>query len=291
MNIMAQEYIFSKGTCKKKEIYSLIIDKLKEKGWKDISSKPETDYVVLHSKGVTGDRDLILNLRDRDYNYPSEANSVVTTDYSTMSCRLQTWYTPGGSGESGTFAKPARAWQPLYIYGAGQQLSRETGLDYYVYADAGKIILSLEYPPSSSISGPIVFYLGEPDTRFLTEAQSRGILYASSAHQSGVTITDCPDDMGSKDEAYFLLTYSLLPAIDPNLAKKYMVSPIYYGSNEEGYRGKLDGIKTVRYIGSHPANLVHGDTLVTEHAKYHCVVPQGLYNMYFPGGAVLLRIE
>ena len=70
-----------------------------------------------------------------------------------------------------------------------------------------------------------------------------------------------------------------------------MVSPIYYGSNEEGYRGKLDGIKTVRYIGSPSANLVHGDTLVTEHAKYHCVVPQGLEHMYFPGGAVLLRIE
>ena len=285
---MAQEYIFSKGTCKKKEIYSLIIDKLKEKGWKDISSKPETDYVVLHSKGVTGDRDLILNLRETDV---SGNNSVTTTDGSSMSYRLQTAYTPGGSSESGTFAKPARAWRPLCIYGSGQALNKETTLDYYVYADAGKIILSLEYPKSSSIYGPVVFYFGEPDTRFLTESQSRGILYASSADQSGVIITDCPDDMGSKDEAYALYTYSLLPVIDPNLAKKYMVSPIYYGSNEEGYRGKLDGVKTVRYISSSPANLLHGDTLVTEHAKYHCVIPQDARTGTFPGGAVLLRIE
>lgn len=109
---MAQEYIFSKGTCKKKEIYSLIIDKLKEKSWTDISSKPETDYVVLHSKGVTGDRDLILNIRETDV---SGNSPVTTTDGSSMSYRLQTAYTPGGSGESGTFAKPARAWRPLYI--------------------------------------------------------------------------------------------------------------------------------------------------------------------------------
>ena len=288
---MAQEYIFSKGTCRKKEIYQLILDKLKEKGWQDISSKPETDFVVLHSKGVTGDRDLILNLRDRTHNNPSEAYSVVTTDYSTMSYRLQPSYTPGGSGEAGTFAKPARAWQPLYIYGTGQTLSMETILDYYVYADAGKIILSLEYPKSNSIQGPVVFYLGEPDTRFLKESQSRGVLYASSANQTGVSISDCPDDLGSKDEAYALYTYSLLPVIDPNLAKKYMVSPIYYGSNEEGFRGKLDGIKTVKYMTNPVPNLLHGDTLVTEHAKYHCVIPANPATGTFTGGAVLLRIE
>ena len=285
---MAQEYIFSKGTCKKKEIYSLIIDKLKEKGWKDISSKPETDYVVLHSKGVTGNRDLILNIRETDV---SGNSPVTTTDGSLMSYRLQTSYTPGGSGEAGTFAKPARVWRPLCIYGSGQALSKETTLDYYVYADAGKIILSLEYPKSSSIYGPVVFYFGEPDTRFLTESQSRGILYASSADQSGVIITDCPDDMGSNDEAYDLHTYSLLPAIDPNLAKKYMVSPIYYGSDVEGFRGKLDGIKTVKYVTNPVPNLLHGDTLVTEHAKYHCVIPANPATGTFTGGAVLLRIE
>ena len=106
-----------------------------------------------------------------------------------------------------------------------------------------------------------------------------------------MTITDVPDDMGSKDEAYTLRTYSLLPTSDPNLAKKYMVSPIYYGSTEEGYRGKLDGVKTVRYIGASPANLMQGDTLVTEHAKYHCVIPNDTREATFPGGAVLLRIE
>ena len=285
---MAQEYIFSKGNCKKKEIFQVVIDKLKEKCWQDISSKPETDGIVLHSKGVTGDRDLFLNIRETD---AAGAGSIATTDYSSMSYRLQPWYKPGGSGAAGTFAKPARIWRPLYIYGAGQSLSRETWLDYYVYADAGKIILSLEYPRSSSISGPVVFYLGEPDTRFLTESQSRGILYASSVDQTGVTITDVPDDMGGKDEAYTLRTYSLLPTSDPNLAKKYMVSPIYYGSTEEGYRGKLDGVKTVRYIGASPANLMQGDTLVTEHAKYHCVIPNDAREGTFPGGAVLLRIE
>lgn len=285
---MAQEHIFSKGTCRKKEIYQLILDKLKEKGWQDISSKPETDGVVLHSKGVTGDRDLILNLRDTNN---SGNYSVVTTDYSTMSYRLQPSYTPGGSGEAGTFAKPARVWRPLYIYGTGQTLSMETTLDYYVYADAGKIILSLEYPKSNSIYGPVVFYLGEPDTRFLRESQSRGVLYVSSTDQEGVSISDCPDDLGTKDQMYNLYTYALLPVLDPNLEKKYMVSPIYYGSNEEGFRGKLDGIKTVKYITNPVPNLLHGDTLVTEHAKYHCVIPQDTRTGAFPGGAVLLRIE
>jgi len=288
---MAQEYIFSKGTCKKKEIYSLIIDKLKEKGWKDISSKPETDYVVLHSKGVTGDRDLILNLRDRTDSNPSESYSVVTTDYSTMSYRLQTWYTPGASGEPGTFAKPNRAWRPWHIYGSGQAFSKETSLDYYIYVDAGKLIIALEYPTASNICEPIVTYLGEPDTRFTTESQSRGVLFAASNTNQGVCITDCPDDLGIKDDVYLLPTYALLPTVDPNIARKYMVSPIYYGSDEEGFRGKLDGVKTVKYIGSAPTNLLQGDTLVTEHAKYHCVLPYGLYETPFPGKAVLLRIE
>lgn len=283
---MAQEYIFSKGTCKKKEIYSLIIDKLKEKGWKDISSKPETDYVVLHSKGVTGDRDLILNLRELD---GMGSTSVVTTDATEMSYRLQPWYTPGASGEPGTFAKPERIWREMTLYGSGQGVPKETLVDYYIYADAGKMILSLEYPQTTSMYAPTVLYLGEPDTRFLTESQSRGVLYASTANTVGVYVTDYPDALGTSAELYDLQTYALLPEADPNLAKKYMVSPIYYGSKTEGFRGKLDGIKAVQYMTS-PPNLLHGDTLVTEHAKYHCVVPYN-YRRAFPGGAVLLRIE
>jgi len=164
------DHIFTKGTCLKSELYQLIIDKLTAAGWKNVASLASSDYVVMQSTGNTEDKNLLLNLRDTS---STGANSIVTTDYCVMSYRLQNTYVAGDTGVAGTFGRSCLAWTNLYIAPVGAvttTLGKDTQLIYHVYADASKLILELEYPTPTGL-GPVVIYLGQPDSLFLTQHQ------------------------------------------------------------------------------------------------------------------------
>jgi hypothetical protein len=395
------DYIFSKGTCKKGDLYKIMLDKLKENGWKDISSKAATDFVVLSSKGNTGNKNLLLNLRDTNN---AAANSIVSTDFCAMSYRLQDTYIPGAGGKAagisivnstqkgstgtvkakdgsvftgtvdalyhlkistaptavgglagvgyktavgagnyssetlitqagttaeillgngitvllsvgadqsfsidevydvngtalvevaGTFGRPAIAWNNLFIApvaNANIALGKDTVLTYYIYADASKLILVLEFPSATTFL-PVVIYMGETDTKYVQDSDARGLIVATSIQApavSGLYVNNASDGMPSVQQPYVLTAYTVLPPIDPNVAEKYMIAPIYYGSAVESFRGILDGIKNCAYTGS---NLVSGDTMVTENEKYHCVITHTSGNSSFPSRGILVRIE
>lgn len=395
------DYIFSKGTCRKSELYQVMLDKLKANGWKDISTKVSTDFVVLASKGNSGNKNLVLNLRDTNN---SAANSIVTTDFCAMSYRMQDTYIPGVGGKAaaiaiansvqkgstgtlkvkdgsvfsgtadtiyhlkittaptnagnliglgykvaigagsygaetvlsqsaisaefvlgngitvllnvdteqsfmvdevydvtgtalvevaGTFGRPAVPWNNLFIAPVANlatTLGKDTVLTYYIYADASKLILVIEFPSATTYL-PVVIYMGEPDTKYVQDSDARGMVVATSIQApaaSGLYVNNTSDKMPAVAQAYVLSTYTVLPPADPNVAEKYMIAPIYYGSAVESFRGILDGIKNCVYTGS---NLVSGDTMMTENEKYHCVVTHVLGASSFPSRAILVRIE
>jgi hypothetical protein len=283
------DYVFKTGTCLKSELYGKMIDALKAAGWEDISSNPATDFVVLHSKGNTGDKNLILNLRPGN---TSNANPVDTTDYCQMSYRLQNSYTPGASGAAGTFGRPSLAWTALYIVPAAAAatiLGASTTLNYYVYADASKVILMVQYPSATGYL-PMLIYLGEPDTLYTPESDGRGILAAMSANNptgnNTVQICDNPDQMASAAAPYVLTVYALLAPGDPNADSKSFLSSVYYGSAAEGYRGKLDGVKLVYFSGS---NFVTGDTITVGREVYTVFIVAATGYTSFPSRGLAIR--
>lgn len=281
-------YTFTSGTCFKNQIYQLIIDSLLNAGWTDVSSNPATDFVVLKSPGNTGDKNLILNIRPTN---AAGANSVVTTDYCVMSYRLQDAYTPGASGAAGTFGRSALAWTALYLVPVSAltvTLGGDTQVNYKVYADTSKIILTLEYPNSTGYN-PVVIYMGQPDSVFVAESGSKGVLAAISTTAvtaTSVQICNASDGVASVSAPYALTTYALLPPGDPNNANKRMISSIYYGSASESFRGKLDGLKCMLNT-----KVNTGDLVVIEDETYYVLVCHSQGNNSFPSLALLVRIS
>lgn len=279
-------YIFTKGTCLKKELFGKIIDAFKSAGWKDISSKATTDFIVLNSKGNTGDKNLILNIRATA---TGNNNSVETTDYCQISYRLQTSYLPGATDTAGTFGRTALAWTALYIVPTTTTLGADTSIDYYIYSDANKVILMLKYPSATGFL-PLLIYLGEPDTLYTPEPNSRGFIAAMSANNPAgsntIQICDAPDKISSRTAPYSLSTYTLIPPADPNADDKSFLSSIYYGSTTEGLRGKLDGIKLVYFSGS---NFVTGDTITVNDEIYTVFVVASTGYTSFPSRGIAIR--
>lgn len=280
-------YIFTSGSCQKKDLFDLLISKLVAAGWTDVASNATTDYVVLTSTGNTGDKSLILNLRDIPA-AGTAANTVKTSAYCQMSYRLQSSYTPGASGVAGTFGRPALAWSDLYLAPvvASGTLAADTVVNYKVYADASKIILAIEYPPATGYS-PILIYLGVPDSILVSDSDNRGMLAAVSntaLTAASIQICNTSDGMGSVAAPYPLMTYALLPPGDPNNANKRMISAIYYGNVAESFRGKLDGIRCMLN-----AKIFTGDTVTIGAETYYVLVCHAQGATSFPSQALLIR--
>lgn len=286
------DYIFTSGTCLKSEVYQLIIDKLKSAGWTDISSLASADFVVLQSTGNTGDKNLLLNLRDTN---AAAANSIVTTDYCVMSYRLQDTYTPGAAGVAGVFGRPSLAWTALYIAPVAAittTLGKDTTVTYHIYADASKLILVLEYPSVTGF-GPTIVYMGEPDTLLVSDSASRGVLVAASNNAvtaANLQICNTSDGAASVTAPYALKTYALLPEGDPNIAGKRIVSPIYYGIAAESFRGKMDGLKCMFYNATTPT-INTSDTVTMGAEIYYVAIAHSQGNTSFPSRALLVRVQ
>lgn len=280
------DYVFQSGTVLKNGIYDLIISKLVAAGWVDVSSKPATDYVVLTSAGNTGDKALVLNLRDVNI---AGANSVKTTNFNTMSYRLQDTYIPGAAGVAGTFGRSALAWTALDIAPTvvtTGQLAADTTVNYKVYADTSKIILTLEYPIATGYS-PLLLYIGQPDSVYVAESAAKGMVVASTVNMTtaaNLMISNSPDGMGSTTAPYVMPTTALIPLRNPNAAGKYFESDILYQSTTEGIRGKLDGVLCLLN-----SNIATGDIVTIDTKTYYALVCHTQGNSSFPTPALLIR--
>jgi hypothetical protein len=281
-----KDYIFTSGTCAKKNFYGVITTALTSAGWTNIASNPATDGDVFASPGNTGDKALLLNLRKG--NAASNANDVTGTDYCQMSARLPSSYTPGSNGGTGTFIRAA-SWFDLYIapVAGGGILSRDTIYNYKIYTDKSKVIVSVEFPSATNLN-PILHYIGLPDSLYCTETASRGLIVASTGDSwtasGNVAIADTPSGMGSAAAPYSMPVICTLAPKNPNNDGKYIVSDIYYGSATEGIRGKLDGVVAIPM-----SNIATGDTITIGDYKYYVLVCHSIGYNNFPSLALGVR--
>jgi hypothetical protein len=245
------DYIFIPGTCLKKDFYGVLTNALIGAGWTNVTSNYATDGDVFVSTGNNGDKSLIINLRK--FNTLGD-NDVTTTVNAIMRIRFPTSYTPGEPGVSGTFVRTG-AWRQFSlapINSGGVALGGTGALDmeyyYKIYVDKNKFIFSVEYPLATNL-GPVLNYVGLPDSNYTDDNGNSGIVFASSTYAvvgtSLIPVADTPNGVGSSADIYALGLYTSLPAKVLNNDGSYAVSEVYYGSAVEGVRGKLDGVLLV----------------------------------------------
>ncbi|WP_371366320.1 hypothetical protein SRRS_07310 [Sporomusa rhizae] len=280
-------YIFQSGTCLKSELYDTIINKLIAAGWTNVSSKPDTDFDVLTSPGNTGNKALVLNIRPIPA-AGTAANNIKTSAYCQMSIRLQTSYTPGSAGVAGVFGRPSLAWTDVYIapVSAGASLAADTSVKYKWYADASKIIFTIEYPPATNMN-PVMFYLGAPDSTFVSESGSSGTIFASSINMTAAStlyICNTSDGIGSLNAPYTMTSSAFNILKNPNNEGLFFQSAMYYQSPTEGIRGMLDGILCLPNQATQT-----GNTITIDGKTYYQLVCHVVGNSSFPYPVILVR--
>lgn len=278
------DVIFSRGTCKKKEILVTMVNLMKAAGWTDVSSNPATDFIVMNSKGESGDKDLFIQFRNGNV---SNTNPIDTTDYNVASFRLISEYVPGSTGTAGTFERPSEAWRSFYVAPTTSTISNEVTMTYYYHVNKNRIIFVIETPESLSFA-PATHYFGLPIS-FASEPKSRGLIAASSTYAvtaSNVFVTNAAGELPSDTASSARVVYSAMPPKSPNSAGKHTPVEMYYGNTTEGIRGKLDGIFVI------PAGGVNnGDTLTVGSKLFRAVVNGTASSNSFPSTTLFIQIQ
>ena len=263
------DYIFTEGKIAKKNFFNKLIEIMTAAGWTNVSSNPTTDFVVMHSKGESGDKDLFIQLRPSNV---TNVNPTDSTDYNVMSYRLIEGYTPGATGTAGTFARTTtEAWTALHIVPttAAITVNMEIELTYFYHANKNRLIMAIETPPSTTYA-PQLIYLGLPDVTYTTETGSKGVLCAVSSYPKAnatVHISNAADGLPSDTTSSTRTLYATLSPKNPNSAGLYTISEILYGNSTEGIRGKLSGIYQMPN-----GNINNGDIITIGAKEYRVVV-------------------
>lgn len=249
--------IFTKETIKKLAVYTRIKSLLLAAGWTNISSKPATDFDVFYSKGETGDKGLIFQMKE----------NTTTTDYFSSSTsialyfRLPYSYTPGAAGVSGRFGRPGDAWQ--YFYAFSGLLGPDADIDFYYHVNKNRIIFVCMPKYGTGVGGGICF-VGMSNETFVNEVKSDGVLLASSYGGWGadVFITSRPKEKSTTAYNLGIIKLAMPKEICPDGTR--MMTRVGYGDTDESFRGLLDGVYTFQNDsqGMQYDYLSHGDVLV-----------------------------
>ena len=262
------DYIFTEGKIAKKNFFNKLIEILTAAGWANVSSNPTTDFVVMHSKGESGDKDLFIQLRSTNN---SNANPIDSTDYSVMSYRFVEGYTPGTGGAAGTFTRSNETWVALHLVPSAiaTQLNQELELTYFYHVNKNRIIISIETPVSTSLA-PVIVYLGLPDVLYTDEPGSRGLVCATSCYprtNNTIHVSNAAHPLPSDTTSSTRTIYVTLSPKNPNTAGLYTISEMTYGNVAEGTRAKLTGLYQLPN-----GNINNGDFIEIDAKLYRIVV-------------------
>ena len=279
------DIIFTKGTVAKRDLYAKIKELFISSGWKNISSKPDTDFDVLNSKGEAGDKNLTIQFKASQVN---NTLPIDATDGNIMSYRLVEGYTPNpNSGTAGTFARTTEAWTNLYIVPTTANIPMDTNLTYYVNVNKNRLIMVIETPIAINVA-PVTIYIGLPDTTWCSEPNSRGLLVATTAYAKtaiSVHITNTAGELASENTSSVRAITCALAPKNPNSAGLYSISQMKYGNVNEGDRGMLSGIYALPTTG-----IVNGDPFEIGSKTFRVVLNQNASTNAFPSLALAIQI-
>lgn len=299
--------IFTKDTVLKKDYVDHFIDILKGAGWEDISSNPEKDGFIMHSKGEEGNKDLFIQFRYGDHSGSTGLgnNPTNTTTSQVFSYRLINSYIPQDpvtvqpteeelaknpdaqpttTLTSGIFQRPSDTFYRLYI--APNGLDLETELTIYYHVNKDRIIIITETPDALN-SLPIAYYFGLP-THYTAEEGSRGVIALVSYYSSfsnSVNISDAVTGLPTLPTSTSHPIYCTLPPKSPNSAGIHTPVEAIFGDNSIGIRGKIDGI-TFLPNGS----INNGDNLILNSKRFRAVQCSSTGNNSFPSYTMVIQI-
>ena len=291
--------LFKTGKCRKFEFFDILISEIKEAGWKDISSNPDGDFIVMNSKGEQGDKNLILQIRDWNITNAS-TSSVRTTDSSSFGVRMPLGYVPDeGHRVSGVFQRPNTTWNFAYVYpvstnaNSASMYDKNVRIDYAIAADKDNIIYVIT-PAIATTYGSIVTFMGLPDERHTLEENSDGCIFASTfgngyAANTVSVANNCSEMNVQAADISNRAMKATLAVHNPNAAGLYALADIGYESTSEGLRGKLNSILFLPNI-----NILNNDVVMDGEHKYKIAICQAVtafaFNS-FPTQAIVYRIE
>lgn len=235
--------IFTEGTCLKSGLLPKIVEIMVAAGWRNISSNPATEGFVMHSKGESGDKDLVFQIRSLPVN-GAVAGDIHTSTAVVMSTRLVGGYTPSATqGVDGTFERSVttEVWRALPI--APSTVAQEVELNYWYSVNKDRIIFNI-YTPESLALLPVLFYIGLPTT-YNSEPKSRGLVFATSmtaTTANNLLITDNVAELPSVTASFAIPNQITLPPKSPNSAGKHTPVECLYGNAAVGIRGKIDSL-------------------------------------------------
>lgn len=196
-----------------------------------------------------------------------------------------------GVTSSGVCKRHNEAWKPLFIMPAANSTLLSKDSTYVTWRSAvnkNRIIFSLEYAPGTGYSA-IVNYIGLPDDYYCTELDSRGLIVASSAANdagaSTINVDNNPSDMPDNLATVTRNVYCTLTQKNPNAAGKYMISEIFYGNTNEGFRGKLTGLFALPN-----QNILNGDIIQIGTKQYYILICTSYGSTAFPSAALAIQI-
>lgn len=276
--------IFTQTTCLKSEISSKMVELMTAAGWKNISSNPTTDFIVMHSKGEAGDKDLVFQFRPLS---TTNTNPVESTLHNIMSYRLINGYTPSEIPDTaGTFERPSEAWRLMHIaQGSSIDPSVELVLWYTVNKD--RAIFNIYTPESLNIL-PVLIYVGLP-THYTSEPNSRGLVVMTSYTSSYANSVHISDNVAELPTATASLsitnTHPTIPK-SPNSAGVHTPFEVYYGNASVGIRGKIDSIYFL------PNNSINdGDILRLGSKRFRATQISISGNNSFPTNNIIYQIS
>lgn len=279
------DVIFQEGKCLKQNIIDKMIELMTGAGWKNISSKYDTDFIVMNSKGESNDKNLLLQFR---YGSTTNASPINTTVATIASYRLMDKYTPSlTENTAGVFGRPTETWKYFYIAPIAS-LALDVELTYRYHVNKNRLIFIIETPESLNLM-PIMYYMGLPDNHYTSEPDSRGVIAMCNyygAYVNSVHICDAVAELPSVTLSSSRLNYCSLPPKSPNSAGIHTPVECMYGDTYEGYRGKIDG---VFFLPNNSIN--NGDYLTLGSKRFRAIqLAVGSSNSY-PSNTTIIQVS
>lgn len=274
------DFVFTRETIKKKDFYERLKQILLDSGWQNISSRPSVDLEVFYSEGEEGNRGLYFQMKDYDTNTNVRFSN---STHGSLYIKPTKGYTPSATvGAAGTFERND-SWRIVRLTG---NLQIESELTFYYHCNKDRLILYMYFPASFPASPYSSFFtIGVPTRVSGKKLPKHDLLLACSDFQANISTSAYIVDQVDmpRTTTYAIRTYDAFDTYETqargiSLNGTVFFSEVSYGSVEEGVRGVMDGVYTLKdgYSSWYSDNfwlnnLKSGDQFINDGKKYMIV--------------------
>ncbi len=269
--------IFTRLVVKKKDLFATMLAKMTEAGWTRLngSASNSANVIVMHSKGVAGDRPMYIMIAPFDgaSTVGNAAYDVRITDYVDMVYQIGSGY----DASTGIVTAPFEfnSWQTFPIWsmhardfpngdGAGSvPNSLDMDIEFYYCISADSVTM-LFVPPKGTARASTLTFFGIPEKEFLQEVKSPAYSHmvmgttGRCTTNRNVRVLNRPQAWSRTSTGYGVPPIFTLSPMSPNIDGVYQLSEMYYGATDEGFRGRWGNGVMLLPVSS---GIVDGDTI------------------------------